>query len=230
MAIQLSSYKYRIPIESRRFTWPIKNSKENKGLVEKLCKDSKRNLYIDPNTKTIWTLKGGCPMTIVAREGDYLVMKEGGIQSYETIEEFLKEYKEVRLFGKSERSSFKYWFAHWCAFQLVALDLRTWKWKYLLHDIEKPWMKLWYRGNYKKVQTRHREHSRHHLEYGLSKGWDKFDPWACVIDWECCAYTKIQAQLDARETLEYEVSKEKWKPYEKEIRGLIEPVLNELGL
>lgn len=47
-------------------------------------------------------------------------------------------------FDKESRSTFKYWFAHWCAFQMVALDLHVWRPKYLLHDIEKPWLRLFF--------------------------------------------------------------------------------------
>ena len=87
------------------------------------------------------------------------------------------------MFTKEERSGFKYWFAHWCAFQMTALNLKCWKPKYLLHDIEKPWLKLLW-GDYKRVQRWHREHNSHHLEYFFThKG--KADWQAMVIDWEC---------------------------------------------
>ena len=46
------------------------------------------------------------------------------------------------MFDKSQRSKFKYWFAHWCAFNMTALNLGVWKFKYLFHDIEKPWLML----------------------------------------------------------------------------------------
>lgn len=46
------------------------------------------------------------------------------------------------MFTKEERSGFKYWFAHWRAFQMTALNLKCRKFKYLLHNIEKPWLKL----------------------------------------------------------------------------------------
>ena len=49
------------------------------------------------------------------------------------------------MFSKSERSSFKYWFAHWCAYNMTALNLGMWKPKYLWHDIEKPWLMMFYR-------------------------------------------------------------------------------------
>lgn len=106
----------------------------------------------------------------------------------------------INMFTKKERSTFKYWFAHWCAFQLVALVLRSWKPGYLLHDIEKPWLRLWYRGDYSKVQKWHRTHRRHHLEYPGRK-----DYIALVIDWECGRYTKDSSPRTAYQ--EYEVVK-----------------------
>ena len=55
------------------------------------------------------------------------------------------------MFDKSQRSKFDYWFAHWCAFNMTALNLGVWKFKYLFHDIEKPWLMLMWK-NYKRVQ------------------------------------------------------------------------------
>ena len=136
---------------------------------------------------------------------------------YSSFDEIMKDFKSFSMFSKQDRSSFKYWFAHWCGFQLTALNLKIWKPKYLLHDIEKPWLKLLCGGDYKKVQKWHRTHNRHHLEYGLKHGWDKIDWEALMIDWECCGLSKQEAQLDARETLNYEINREKWKPYANEI-------------
>jgi len=147
---------------------------------------------------------------------------------YKTCDDLLKVYKTFDMFTKKDRSSFKYWFAHWCGFQLTALNLGIWKLKYLLHDVEKPWMKLF--CDYKKVQTWHRTHNKHHLEYGLEHGWDTIDWEALMIDWECCGLSKQEAQLDARETMEYEVKKEKWAPYENEIRNHLEPLLKKYNL
>jgi hypothetical protein len=113
---------------------------------------------------------------------------------------------------------------------LTALNLGIWKPKYLLHDIEKPWLKLWWRGDYKRVQKWHRTHNRHHLEYGLKNGWDKIDWIALMIDWECCGLSKQEAQLDARETMLYEIETEKWMPYKKEIVGHLLPILNSFRL
>lgn len=149
---------------------------------------------------------------------------------YHNWTEILEDYKSFSMFTKEERSSFKYWFSHWCAFQLTALNLKIWKPRHLLHDIEKPWLKVIWKGDYKKVQSWHREHRSHHLEYGLIHGWDKIDWTALLIDWECCALSKQNAQLDARETLAYEISKEKWKPYAKEISTRLEPLLDDLKL
>lgn len=149
---------------------------------------------------------------------------------YKTYDDLLKVYKTFDMFTKKDRSSFKYWFAHWCGFQITALNLGIWKPKYLLHDIEKPWLKILWKGDYKKVQKWHRTHNRHHLEYGLKNGWGKIDWPALMIDWECCGLSKQEAQLDARETLEYEINKDKWKPYAEEISKYLTPLLNKYNL
>lgn len=153
----------------------------------------------------------------------WLVIDGDEFNFYEDYDLILKDYKSFEMFGKDERSSFKYWFAHWCAFQLTALNLKVWKWKYLLHDIEKPWLKLFW--DYKKVQKWHREHNNHHLEYGKIHGFDAVDWMALMIDWECCGLSKKEAQLDARETLEYELEHD-WKAYEKLIRPRLEKLLD----
>lgn len=141
--------------------------------------------------------------------------------------DFHKTFKGFFGFDKSNRSSFAYWFSHWCAFQLTALNMRRWKFKYLFHDFEKPWMKLFMK--YKKVQKWHRNHNSHHLEYGLKHGWDKVD-WEClIIDWECSRLSKTEAQLDAYETMNYELNN-KWKDYINDISPRFYPVLYEMGL
>lgn len=144
---------------------------------------------------------------------------------YKTLDELLIKYKSFDMFTKKDRSSFKYWFAHWCGFQLTALNLDIWKPKYLLHDIEKPWLKIFWKGDYKRVQKWHRTHNKHHLEYGLKYGWDAIDWEALMIDWECCGLSKQEAQLDARETLEYEINRDKWKPYADQISNHLNPFL-----
>lgn len=156
--------------------------------------------------------------------------KKFEFEYYVSEDEVLKKYKTCQMFTKADRSSFKYWFAHWCGFQLTALNLGIWKPKYLLHDIEKPWLKLLWKGDYKRVQKWHRTHNKHHLEYGLKHGWNAIDWEALMIDWECCGLSKQEAQLDARETLEYEINRDKWKPYAKEIKSRLEQYLNRYNM
>ena len=45
------------------------------------------------------------------------------------------------MFYKTERSSFKYWFAYWYSFNMVTLNQKCWKFKYLFHDMEKPFQR-----------------------------------------------------------------------------------------
>ena len=156
--------------------------------------------------------------------------KKFEFEYYVSEDEVLEKYKICQMFTKADRSSFKYWFAHWCGFQLTALNLGIWKPKYLLHDIEKPWLKLLWKGDYKRVQKWHRTHNKHHLEYGLKHGWNAIDWEALMIDWECCGLSKQEAQLDARETLEYEINRDKWKPYAKEIKSRLEQYLNRYNM
>lgn len=121
------------------------------------------------------------------------------------------------MIKKYEKSSFPYWFRHWCAFQMVALNLGVWKPKHLLHDWEKPWLLLFY-GDYKKVQKQHRENSKHHHQY---YNFNKIDWEAMVIDWECSRFTKPQAPLTARETMEQ---------LHPELTKYVKPIIDKLGL
>lgn len=147
------------------------------------------------------------------------------IQYFQEDKDLFNDYTSFEMFGKEYRSHFSYWFAHWCAFQMTALNLGMWKPKYLFHDIEKPW-RLLLSKDYSLVQRLHRERHNHHTEYALTYGWDKMDWEAAVIDWECSRFTKREAQMNARETLEWLVEKEKWAPYEDIIRQGVEPILN----
>lgn len=135
-------------------------------------------------------------------------------------------------FDKNERSGFKYWFSHWCAYNMTALVMHAWKPKYLLHDIEKPWLKLILR-DYKKVQKWHRTHSKHHLDYGDKHGYDKVDWEAAVIDWECSRFTKRAQQRNARQFTEYILSNEDGKYSEKQrfaVKNNVLPILDKIGL
>ena len=89
------------------------------------------------------------------------------------------------MFDKTERSSFKYWFAHWCSFNMVALNQKCWKFKYLFHDMEKPFLKLIL--PYKTLQKFHRFHNKHHPEYyflqmGKYHKCDNYDYEATIYD------------------------------------------------
>lgn len=128
----------------------------------------------------------------------------------------------MRKFKKEERGGFRYWFAHLCAYNMIAILHNMWKFKYLFHDIEKPWLMLFWK-DYHKVQQYHRTHNRHHLEY--KGGIIDVDIEATLIDWECSRYTKENEQLTARETLNREINKSSGlrKKYLKEF---FTPILN----
>ena len=104
------------------------------------------------------------------------------------------------MFTKEERSSFPYWFAHWCAFQMTALNLRCWKPRFLLHDWYKPWLRLFL--PYSTVQKIHKQNSKHHLEWFDKHGYTlkniyRFDWDSMIIDWECSRFTKEASQINA---------------------------------
>lgn len=128
-------------------------------------------------------------------------------------------------FSNAERGGFAYTFAHWCAFNMTALNLGVWKFKYLFHDIEKPFLMLLFRNDYIKTRNWHKEHNRHHLRYKGRRGYD----WeAMVIDWECSRFTKSEKPLAARATMEEEIKK--YPDKAGQIRENITPILDRLGL
>ena len=134
-------------------------------------------------------------------------------------------------FTDEEKSSFSYWFAHLCSYNMVALNLKAWKFKYLFHDFEKPWLKLIFK-DYLKVRKVHRKYNKHHLAY---KNRNKIDWEAAVIDWECSRFTKASASRNARETYEHFVgSRYERGIIDEEMKNLIEdnvpPILEKLGL
>ena len=142
-----------------------------------------------------------------------------------------KYLNNLPKFTKEQRSSFKYWFAHWRAYNLVAKKLGVWKPKWLLHDIEKPWLKLFW-GDYKRVQKWHKHHNKHHIFYGRRAGINKIDWLAAVIDWEASRYTKYAAPRTARQEVDSLLTQtEKYSNDEREeIRKNCYPILNYLGL
>lgn len=132
------------------------------------------------------------------------------------------------LFTPEEKSGFKYWFAHWCSYNMTALNLKCWKWKYLLHDIEKPWLKLLW-GDYQKVREWHRKNNRHHLTY---KNPNNIDWEAMILDWECSRFTKQDSKLNAVEQYEYFI-KNKYKNnnyYKQLLENNVPKILKKLGL
>jgi hypothetical protein len=109
----------------------------------------------------------------------------------------------MRKFTKAERSTWEYFWAHWCAFQMVAITLGIWKFKYLFHDWYKPWLKM-FGMPYDKIQKFHRYHSNHHIEYFETNSNPKQFDWdALIIDWECSQYTKEACSRNAREEMNH---------------------------
>ena len=133
----------------------------------------------------------------------------------------LSDY-HFKKFDKDQRSSFKYWFNHYKAYNLTAIALGVWKPKYLLHDIEKPWLMLLWK-DYKRVQKWHRKHNNHHFGY---EGKKPLDPEAMIIDWECSRFTKNAAPLTARQQAEADMHSGR----ENFIKNEIIPMLDKLGL
>lgn len=111
---------------------------------------------------------------------------------------------------------FHNWFAHWCAFQMTALNLNCWKWRFLFHDMEKPFLDLFL--PHATVRKIHRKFSRHHVEYIFPKHYDLL---AMVIDWECARFTKPDKPFGALETL---------CTYYPELTTRIVPILKTLKL
>jgi hypothetical protein len=142
-----------------------------------------------------------------------------------------KLLSKLKKFDKSQRSTFEYWINHYLAYNLVAMKLGVWKPKWLLHDIEKPWLKLLW-VDYKRVQKWHKHHNRHHIFYGRRGGLNKVDWLAAVIDWEASRYTKLAAQKTAREEVESLLTQtEKYTDDEREeIRKNCYPILDYLGI
>lgn len=142
----------------------------------------------------------------------------------------------IKHFTKKERSSFRYWIAHNFAFNLTALTLGVWKFHYLFHDWEKPWLRLFM--SYKKVQKFHRNHSRHHIEYFRKHGANKTDWVGMAIDWECSGLTKLSSPMNAADAVidfrpllitEYKLTEAQAKEFEIYMRdtlvklGIYEP-------
>lgn len=140
----------------------------------------------------------------------------------------------MKKFDKSQRSGWRYYWAHWFAFQMVAITLGIWKFKYLFHDWYKPWLKM-FGMPYEKIQKLHRYSANHHIEF-LEKHHDpeKFDWDAMIIDWECSMYTKQDCNRNARQEYDYLMgmlqNDEMGKTKRYFLINYVLPRLNELGL
>ena len=137
---------------------------------------------------------------------------------------------KFKKFTVEQKSSFSYWWWHYVAYNYTAWKLGVWKPKWLLHDIEKPWLKLIW-GDYKHVKHWHKHHNSHHVLYGRRYGLNKVDWLAAVIDWECSHLTKVVAERNGREEVDYLVNHSNYTTDEKEeIRKNCYPILDYLGL
>lgn len=87
-----------------------------------------------------------------------------------------------------KKNSFRYWFAHWCAYQEVAKAHGCWRFRFLFHDWYKPWLGLIWK--YEKVRQFHRKYSRHHPEGKLITNIHKLDYIGMIIDWEASTVSK----------------------------------------
>lgn len=134
----------------------------------------------------------------------------------------LNEY-HFKKFSKEERSTFSYWYYHWKAYNLVAMHLNCWKMKYIFHDFEKPWLKLF--ASYETVQRIHRQNNKHHLQYPDK---NKIDWQALAIDWECSRFTKNAAPLTARQEMYNQINKH--PEYEDLLKSKLLPVLDKLSI
>ena len=115
--------------------------------------------------------------------------------------------RTYRKFTKDQRSTFPYWFWHWLAFNDVARELHVWRPHHILHDIEKPFLRLVF--PYKKVQKWHRLHNRHHLEYRYPERRSWLD---MIIDWEASGRTKYACPRNAIEEARFKLNEGSMSP------------------
>lgn len=115
-----------------------------------------------------------------------------------------KVFTSLGKYDKTERSTFKYWLAHYCAYQYVALKYHCWRLKYIFHDIEKPWLRLFL--PYQTVQKIHRKIHSHHPD---NKLYIDIDFEGVIIDWECSRFTKTDSPYTAVEMVENYINEHK---------------------
>ena len=115
--------------------------------------------------------------------------------------------RTYRKFTKDQRSTFPYWFWQWLAFNDVARELHVWRPRHILHDIEKPFMRLIF--PYTKVQKWHRLHNKHHLEYMYPERRSWLD---MIIDWEASGRTKQACPRNAIEEARFKLNEGSMSP------------------
>ena len=136
----------------------------------------------------------------------------------------------MKKFTKADRSTWRYFWAHWCAFQMVAITMGVWRPKHLFHDWYKPWLKM-FGMPYEKIQKFHRYHSTHHIEYfNTGKDLQKFDWISLIVDWECSQYTKEACPRNAREEMEWIIEDTNDDFLIYILETYMEPELKKLGL
>lgn len=85
------------------------------------------------------------------------------------------------MFSKKERNTLSYMFARWHAFNMIALNLKCWKFKYIFYDIDKIFCKLFGFD----IREWHKKHSRHHIEYLDNHSPNDIDWDMVFIGWHC---------------------------------------------
>ena len=125
------------------------------------------------------------------------------------------------LFGEERKSKWDYFFAHWCAYQMVALKWGMWKFRFLFHDIEKPFLRMFL--PYKYVRKFHRKYHRHHISY---RNPNRIDWLGLAIDWECSMLTKKAQPMNCALYAQYMM--EKYPEHKEKIEQNLIPLLVKL--
>lgn len=135
----------------------------------------------------------------------------------------------MEKFTKADRSTWRYFWAHWCAFQMVAITLGVWRPKHLFHDWYKPWLKM-IGLKYSFIQHFHRTHANHHLEWLDGHSPASMDWISLIVDWECSQYTKEACYRNAREEMEWIIDDTNDDFLRYVLERYMEPELKKLGL
>lgn len=108
---------------------------------------------------------------------------------------------------------------HWFYYQKLAIKLKVWHPRHLLHDVDKLFLYVFYDKNI--VTNLHRNTTSHHVDFKAVGTLSNNTIIDAIIDWECARFTKPDKPLTARETL---------KKYYPNHTAQILPMLNLLGL